>query len=167
MTTYTPLPFYYLTPRPSDNPNHIPISEIATRVYGKPYNALEGCRNDFEHFGNDSHVIYLFDPSEPLDDYEEALYRFDEPEIYLGWNYHTRESVFKTGMTQVEYWKTLTVDPENGEYAPDTPQDLEGFVFNSQFLLDRHLTPSLRDILADLIRRGELPRGNYIFDRSW
>lgn len=51
----------------------------------------------------------------------------------------------------------------------ETPEgaDLEGAVFSDQHYADRAFTPSLGGILADLIRRGELRRGNYIFKHWW
>lgn len=45
--------------------------------------------------------------------------------------------------------------------------DLEGAVFKDAFFANRAYSPSLGAVLADLVRRGELPRGKYIYKHWW
>ncbi|MFD8609485.1 hypothetical protein [Streptomyces sp. NPDC059631] len=40
-------------------------------------------------------------------------------------------------------------------------------MFEDRFFADRAFSPSLGLVLADLIRRGELPRGDYLFRHWW
>lgn len=146
----------------------IPIETIAERVYGKPYSSLRGCQRDQESLPNDSVKLYELESD---DDYEQALHDLDRAEIYLGYDRARREGVTKTGMTVLDYWLSISVsdDPAKVTAAPNPPEtaDLEGVVFETYFDADLAFTPSLEGVLADLIRRGELPRGNYIFRHWW
>ncbi|MEU6405320.1 hypothetical protein [Streptomyces sp. NPDC046985] len=168
---YTPYSIYVLEPHAdwatAEN-GHIPIEALAERVYGKAYNSLRGCQRDDEHIGNDSVKLYEFTSS---DDYFEALDAFDDVKMYMGRDSRTGESVVKTGMTAVDYWLSIRVADENTpatvEANPPRTQDLEGAVFEDRFFADRAFSPSLRLILADLIRRGEIPRGDYLFRHWW
>ncbi|KOT46849.1 hypothetical protein ADK41_01455 [Streptomyces caelestis] len=168
---YTPYSIYMLEPHAeyatAEN-GHIPIEAIAERVYGKPYNSLRGCQRDDEHIPNDSVKLYELTSE---GDYEEALDQFDEARVYLGWDSGLGEVVYKTGMTELDYWLSIRVADENTpatvEANPPDTQDLENTVFESRFFADRAFSPSLNLILADLIRRSELPRGNYLFRHWW
>ncbi|MGY4967090.1 hypothetical protein [Streptomyces sp. 900105245] len=168
---YTPYSVYVLEPHPdyatAEN-GHIPIEAIAERVYGKPYSSLRGCQRDDEHIGNDSVKLYELTSDE---DYLEALEAFDDDKLYLGWDSRTRESVVKTGMTELDYWLSIRIadqdTPATVEANPPETQDLENAVFENRAFADRAFSPSLKLILADLIRRGELPRGNYLFRHWW
>lgn len=168
---YTPYSIYVLEPHAdwatAEN-GYIPIEALAERVYGKPYNSLRGCQRDDEHIGNDSVKLYEFTSG---DDYFEALDAFDDVKMYMGWDSRTGESVIKTGMTAVDYWLSIRVADENTpatvEANPPRTQDLEGAVFEDRFFADRAFSPSLRLILADLIRRGEVPRGDFLFRHWW
>ncbi|MFE0774802.1 hypothetical protein [Streptomyces sp. NPDC058861] len=168
---YTPYSIYVLEPHAdcvtAEN-GHIPIEVIAERVYGKPYSSLRGCQRDDEHIRNDSVKLYKLTSDE---DYLEALEEFDDPEVYLGWDSHTRESVRKTGMTELDYWLSIRIADENTpatvEANPPETQDLENAVFEDRSFADRAFSPSLKLILADLIRRGELPRSNFLFRHWW
>jgi len=168
---YTPYSIYVLEPHAdwatAEN-GYIPIGVIAERVYGKPYSSLRGCQRDDEHIGNDSVKLYEFTSDE---DYLEALEAVDDTELYLGWDSRTRESVRKTGMTELDYWLSIRIADENTpatvEANPPETQDLENAVFEDRFFADRAFSPSLKLVLADLIRRGELPRANYLFRHWW
>ncbi|MBK3583891.1 hypothetical protein JHN49_09210 [Streptomyces sp. MBT57] len=168
---YTPRSIYMLEPHADHatiENGYIPIEAIAERVYGKPYSSLRGCQQDDEHIGNDSVKLYEFASDE---DYRQALGDLDDAEIYLGRDSRTGESVLKTGMTELEYWLSIRVADENTpatvEANPTPTQDLENAVFEKRFFADRAFSPSLRLVLGDLIRRGELPRGNYLFRHWW
>ncbi|MEV6583561.1 hypothetical protein AB0M92_36065 [Streptomyces sp. NPDC051582] len=147
---------------------HIPIEAIAERVYGKPYSSLRGCQRDDEHIGNDSVKLYELTSDE---NYLEALGALDDAEMYLGRDSRTGESIVKTGMTELDYWLSIRVADENTpatvEANPPATQDLENAVFESRFFADRAFSPSLELILADLIRRRELPRADYLFRHWW
>ncbi|MFE6939598.1 hypothetical protein [Streptomyces chartreusis] len=147
---------------------YIPIEAIAERVYGKPYSSLRGCQRDDEHIGNDSVKLYELASD---GDYLEALGDLDNAEIYLGRDSRTGESAFKTGMAELDYWLSIRVADENTpatvEANPPAAQDLENSVFENRFFADRAFSPSLRLVLADLIRRGELPCGDYLFRHWW
>lgn len=146
----------------------IPIDVIAEQVYGKPYSSLRGCERHRDNIPNDTYLIFRLANDE---EYEEALDNFDETSIYLGYNPQTKESVIKEGMTQLEYWLSIKIDPTPGaatvEPNPPAYTDLENAVFEEAFFADRVFSPSLEGVLADLIRRGVLPKANYIFDHSW
>ncbi|MFI8952571.1 hypothetical protein ACIGO6_39625 [Streptomyces sp. NPDC053750] len=168
---YTHYSFYVLEPHADHatvGNGHIPIGAIAERVYGKPYNSLRGCQRDDEHIGNDSVKLYELTSD---DDYLEALGDLDDAKLYLGWDSRTGESVVKTGMTELDYWLSIRVADENTpatvEANPPDTQDLENAVFEDRFFADRAFSPSLKSVLADLIRRGELPRGDYLFRHWW
>lgn len=163
--------YFTLDPNVEDDSNsygYIPINVIASRVYGKPYNSLRGCQRDDDRLNNDTVKLYEFADQ---DDFEEALERFDTPEIYLGWDRETQQSVVKQGMTELAYWLSIKIAerPEDVTVDADPPKhaDLEGAVFEDAFFADRAFTPSLGGVIADLIRRGELPRGNYIYRHWW
>jgi hypothetical protein len=172
MTPVTYQPVSYLTLDPhaetGDGSGWIPIDEIASRVYGKPYNSLRGCQRDDDRLNNDTVKLYHLADE---DDFEEALDGFDSTEIYLGFDRETRQGVRKQGMTQLDYWLSITVaeHPEDVTVDANPPEhaDLEGAVFQSAHFADCAFTPSLEAVLADLIRRGELPRANYIYRHCW
>lgn len=162
--------YFTLDPHAEDGESSvsIPINTIASRVYGKPYNSLRGCQRDDEQLNNGAVKLYHFTNEGDL---AEALGQFDDPSIYLGWNRETRESMVKQGMTELEYWLSIKIAQSPEEVTvdanPEDHEDLEGAVFESAFFADRAFTPSLGGVIADLIRRGELPRGNYIYRHWW
>ncbi|MHC3392374.1 hypothetical protein ACLQ2E_23350 [Streptomyces lavendulocolor] len=168
---YTPYSIYVLEPHAdyatAEN-GYIPIGAIAERVYGKPYSSLRGCQRDDEHIRNDSEKRYELTSDE---DYQEALEAFDDTEVYLGWDARTRESVIKTGMTELDYWLSIRIADENTpatvQANPPETQDLENAVFEDRFFADRAFSPSLKLVLADLIRRDEIPRGDFLFRHWW
>lgn len=170
-TEYKQTSYYTLEPHArtiTPDSGCIPIEEIATRVYGKPYSSLRGCQYDNENLPNDSVALYHLANE---GNFEEALDQFDDSEIYLGRNKEIGEAVYKRGMTEMQYWLTITVAerPEDATVDANPPElmDLEGAVFPERHFADRAFTPSLGAVLADLIRRGELPRGNYIYRHWW
>lgn len=168
---YKQTPYYTLEPHAhtiSPGSGHIPIEEIATRVYDKPYNSLRGCQYDNENLPNDSVALYHLTDD---DDFEELLGQFDDTEMYLGWDKENNRGVYRWGLTPLEYWLTIKVAnrPEEVTVDANPPKyaDLEGAVFSDRHYADRAFTPSLGAVLADLIRRGELPRGDYIYRHWW
>ncbi|MFJ2778176.1 hypothetical protein [Kitasatospora sp. NPDC087315] len=171
VSEYTPHSIYVLEPHVeyvSAENGYIPIESIAGRIYGKPYSSLRGCQRDDEHIGNDSVKLYELASDE---EYLQAVDDFDAVTIYLGWDSRTGTSVYKSGMTALEYWLSIRVADESApatvEANPPPTQDLENAVFEDRFFADRAFSPSLRLILGDLIRRGELPRGNYLYRHWW
>lgn len=168
---YTPRRIYMLEPHvdhATAESGCIPIEAIAERIYRKPYSSLRGCQRDDEHIGNDSVELYELASN---DDYLQALSDLDDVEIYLGWDSRTGQSAYKTGMTELGYWLSIRVADESTsatvEANPPATRDLENAVFEDRFFADRAFSPSLRLVLGDLIRRGELPRGDYLFRHWW
>lgn len=141
----------------------IPAEEIAARVYGRAVNFIEASAMDEEGLTNDTLVEI---PLSSDSDYEEALAEFDLKEIILGFT-SDWEPINKVGLTQMEYWLSVKRTAELSEVTArdDGPQDLEGATLS--YWDGRVATPGLRGLLADLIRRGEIPRGDYLFDHSW
>jgi len=140
----------------------VPAEEIAARVYGRPVNFIEAIATE-EGIPNDTLVeITLGSDS----DYEEALAEFDLKEIVLGYDSDWRP-IRKIGLTELEYWLSIkyTENPREVTARDSGVQDLEGATL---MVGDRRVSPpGLRGLLADLIRRGEIPRGDYLFDNSW
>lgn len=166
--TYQATAYFTLDPHADEGSGAIPIDVIASRAYGKVYHSLRGCQRDAENLPNDSVKLYhLMDD----DDFEEALERFDSREIYLGWDPEARRPVIKQGMTEMEYWLSILIAERREDATvdanPPEHMDLEGSVFEDAFFAARAFTPSLEIVIADLIRRGELPRGNYIYRHCW
>lgn len=159
---------------------YIPIETIVEKVYGKPYSSLRGCQRNAENLGNDQ-VVLIELASE--DDYLQALFDLDggkwedgevvfEPGVYLGYDRDKGETVVKNGVTEIEYWLSFDVadnpDQADFEYRPeDECADLTGKTFADRFFMDDTFSPSLRLVLADLIRRGELPQADYLFRHWW
>lgn len=167
--TYEAASYFTLDPHADDGDTRsIPIDVIASRVYGKIYHSLRGCQRDAENLPNDSEKIYHFTDD---GDFEEALERFDSREIYLGYDRDAGQSVIKHGMTEMEYWLSILIaerrEDATVEANPPKHMDLEGAVFEDAFFAARAFTPSLEIVIADLIRRGELPRGNFIYRHWW
>ena len=213
MTIFASEPYFILDPNVDvydEGEKLIPINALAEEAYGKPFDSLRACQMDNENLSNDQVAEYCL-----ADDfvYEDYLGNFDSTEIYLGFDRATMKSAVKTGMTMVEYWKTITWLPEGSsseatvspedvalwrameendpallasipyqlerkrryeageltlvEVNPPETKDLEGAVFQDKFFAQRAYSPSLGAVLADLIRRNVLPRGNYIYRHSW
>jgi len=168
---FEPKPFYILEPHARwVREGQIPIEAIAERVYGKPFSSLRACQADYDNIPNDSAVIYELSDK---DDLEDRLEVFDETEIYLGYDRRTGESKEKEGMTPLDYWLSISWVGRNGateatvDANPPEGTDLEGAIFPGDHYAQRAYSPSLGGVLADLIRRGELPRGSYIFKHWW
>ena len=152
----------------NDGSGHIPINPICARVYGKPYSSLRGCQRDDDRLNNDTVKLYHFaDEAE----FEDALDQFDSTEIYLGWNRETKQASIKHGMTEIDYWLSIKIAerPEDVTVEANPPKhaDLEGAVFEDRHFADSAFTPSLGAVIADLIRRDELPKANYIYRHWW
>lgn len=142
----------------------VPVETIFERVYGKPFNILEASSVDREGLANDT-LVSIGLSNQSL--YEEALEEFDSTEIVLGhdsnWN-----SIKKIGLTAMEYWLSISYTQDRSEVTHPSGagiQDLEGATLLTWD--GRVSPPGLRSVLADLIRRGEIPRGNYLFYHSW
>lgn len=165
---YQATPYFTLDPHADGGSGEIPIDVIASRVYGKVYHSLRGCQRDTENLPNDSVKLYHLTDE---DDFGEALEGFDSRKIYLGYDRGTGQSVYKHGMTQVEYWLSIRIAERREDATvdanPPEHMDLEGAVFEDAFFAARAFTPSLEVVLADLIRRGEIPRGNFIYRHEW
>lgn len=167
---YVSASYFTLDPHVEDNDGSgmIPIDAIASRVYGKRYHSLRGCQRDSPNLGNDSEKVYNFSSDA---DFEQELADFDETQVYLGWDRVAKESRIKQGMTQLDYWLSIRIAESPGDATvdanPPEHMDLEGAVFEDEFFAARAFTPSLGGVIADLIRRGELPRGNYIYRHWW
>lgn len=166
--TYQATTYFTLDPHADEDSGDIPIDVIASRVYGKVYHSLRGCQRDAENLPNHSEKLYCFTDD---DNFEEALEGFDSREIYLGYNRETGQSVIKRGMTEMEYWLSIRIAERREDATvdanPPKHMDLEGAVFEDAFFAARAFTPSLEIVIADLIRRGELPRGNFIYRHWW
>lgn len=159
-SSYVPRSYYSI----GRYPGQVPVEAIFTRVYGRPFSIIEASSMDNEGLANDTLVsIDLSNQSA----YEEALEEFDSKEITLGYDSNWRP-IKKIGLTAMEYWLSISYTQDLSEvtHPGDTGiQDLEGAT-----LLQwdgRVPTPGLRSIIADLIRRGEIPRGDYLFYHSW
>lgn len=146
------------------NEGGIPIAEIAERVYGRYLNLLESNAMDNDGMANDTTVKINLNSDYS---YEDALEEFDSKEIVLGYDSNYKP-ITKVGLTQMEYWLSIKTTNNRDEVTHPSGmgiQDLEGATLLSYD--GRVPTPGLRSVLADLIRRGEIPRGSYLFDHSW
>lgn len=163
---YTQKSFYFIEPHTQwVKPGQIDISTIAERVYGKTYDPLRGYQQMNETCSNDTEYVILIE-----DSYEWLLQEFDGREdLYLGYDHLKREGVYRPDTNPLEYWLSIKIDPEdpNALYNPLPTQDLFGAVFNDPFYAERAYTLPLNLVLADLIRRGEIPMGDFIFRHWW
>ena len=169
MTTPVAKSYYWLEPHERwTDEGQIWIDGLATKVYGKTFDSLRAAQQEDDRLGNDQVKIYNF---EDESDYLQAIHDFDEKEIYLGYNERLRQSFSKSGMTAMEYWLSIKTsdnpDEVTVEANPPVGTDLEGAVFEDIFYANRAFSPGLRLVLADLIRRGEIPQANYIFHHWW
>lgn len=144
----------------------INIDELATKVYGKQYNAIWGLEEDYP---NGTLIEFMFADDE--DEYQNCLDSFDLTEVSIGVDPNTFRSVIKKGISPLEYWLSISWsdDPDkvNIEANPRGVVDLENAVFENEHYAARVHTLPLNLVIADLIRRGELPKANYLFRNSW
>lgn len=167
---YIPKSYYLLEPHSRwATGGKIPLEEIAERVYGRPWSALLGCATD-EVDGtlpNGALVELDFQDDDSL---EEALEEFDSRELFLGYDAEGKELI-KQGLTQMEYWLSIRPTTDRTEATYDSfsavGRDLEGALVHSYDGTVSQGTPGLRMVVADLIRRGELPRGSFLFRHWW
>jgi hypothetical protein len=119
------------------------LDSIATRVYGRKYVGQQ----TGDMLGNDS--VHHYDMSE----YEVDQLDFDmnqEPrQHYVDWDPITQQAIYAEGVNWFEYW--LGLDESK---------------FKHDFEIYRQ-APEPRYVLADLIKRGELPYGQYLLRVSW
>lgn len=150
----------YSSHRPGTPPS---LDSIASRVYGCPYHGQQ----TGDMLPNDS--VHLYDMSDPdenmeyLDHWDEDLvesnkvsYAKIKADVLARDGYlpsslqdtHIPESVeYSGGLGMIKYWQEL-------------PEGRYDFVKYRQ-------APEPRIILADLIRRGELPAGVYLLTVMW
>ncbi len=123
---------------------------VIERVYGHPMDLLAASINDNPWDGtpNDSYILHdLTVGADYKLDLEWDLKKFDEPSK-LGPDEKT------AGRTEMEYWQSLF--PADGEeLTPEIRNEL------------RDYAPGLKGVLADLVRRGEIPAAKYLFFHSW
>jgi len=168
---FEPQAFYIVEPHEAwVKEGQVPISAIAERVYGKPFNALRACQAGDDSVRNDSVVLYDFSDEKSL---KWQLEDFDEPRVYLGYDAQKGEGVYKEGVTSLDYWLSISWVGRDGatratvDANPREGSDLQGAIFPEDFYAQRAYSPNLSGILADLIRRGELPQGRYLFKHWW
>ena len=166
-STYTPQQVYRLSPYVEGDGVIINIDQVVCEQYGREYSSLRGAQNYDEHLYNGAYLFFTLSSDE---DYEQALWDLDEPGVYLGYNYLTRESLVLPDVSSLEYWNSLSVAPSRdlatvGDYTK--LKDCRGKTFPDQFSLDAYYTPPLPWIVADMIRRGALPRGDYLYHHDW
>ena len=163
---YTQKSYYVIEPHTQwVKPGQIDISTIAKRVYGKAYDSLRGYQQMDEEARNDTNYLIHI-----KDRYKSLLSAFDgRDELCLGYDYVKREFVYRPDTNPLEYWMSIKIDPEdpNALHNPPSGQDLFGAIFSESFYSERAYTLPLDLVLADLIRRGELPMGDYIFNNWW
>lgn len=158
--------FYFIEPHARwVDDGDIHLEPIVERVYGKKYDSLRGYQQTNDSAVNDTkYVLYI------ASSYLDLLHEFDDnSSLYLGYDPVKKESVFRENITPLEYWLSIKVDPDdpNAIANPYSGQDLYGAVFESSFYAERSYTLPMDILLADLIRRGELPMGDYIFNHWW
>lgn len=167
---FIPRGFYILEPhRDWARRGEIPLEDIAERVYGRPWSSLAASSAD-EVDGTLPNGALVELDFRDRDCYEEALEKFDSRELYLGRDPAGNE-LTKIGLTQMEYWLSIqpTADANIADYNKFTAEgrDLEGALVHSYDGTIRQGIPGLRMVVADLIRRGELPRGRFLFRHWW
>lgn len=118
------------------------LDSIATRVYGRRYVGQQTGRM----LDNDS--VHHYDMSE--DEVEQLVFDMEqEPKRhYIRYDPHTKEGVYAEGVNWFEYWLGL-------DEAEHSSKDID------------HAAPEPHYVLADLIKRGELPYGQYLLRVSW
>lgn len=172
-TTESPTPrtFYRLEAIPAlVRDGDLNISAVAERVYGRPFNAAwSGIRDGVG--GRTEHALYEFGDQNT---YRRALRAADSTRILLGHsNDWERKPVYHVGHTAIDYWLSTswpglgdTTDADVSDFDPfldDGPHDFYGVVFHSERSAAIDTAPPMRQVLADLIRRREIPRGDYLF----
>lgn len=169
---FRPKSFYIIDPYSgpsSATDGNIHIGEIAERVYGKYLNGLDALAEDQDGDALENGALVEYTMSNDFI-YERALEDFDREQVALGRDSNYRE-IIKTGMTRLDYWLSISWsdDPEKVTVPDDSTgvTDYEGAVFSQRYLADRVCTPGLEGVIADLIRRGEIPRGDYLFSNEW
>ena len=163
---YTQKSYYFIEPHTQwVKPGEIDISTIAKRAYGKTYDPLRGYQQMNDTCSNDTDYVI------PIkDSYEYLLSEFDNRgDFYLGYDHVNRRSVYRPDTNPLEYWLSIKIDPKDPNALVNPPefQDLFGAVFSESFYADRAYTLPLNLVLVDLIRRGELPMGDFIFRHWW
>lgn len=171
--------FILFGPYYSSFSRELDIEELATRVYGKPFDSLRSAQAGDDNLRNYMYIPYFL---EEEDDYLEELNMVDHKEVYLGWDTETGEGTYHKGHTYIEYWLSVKWERMNGDDSlvatvdHNNPEHMDkyGAIYPSTYsaaknndFAQRETSAPLSHILADLIRKGELPRANYLFDHSW
>lgn len=126
------------------------LQAVIERVYGHSLDLLAASINDNPWDGtpNDSYILHdlRHSPDDSLG-LEWDLRKFDAPSK-LG------PDEKPAGRTEMEYWQSL-LPAEGEELTPELRNEL------------RDYAPGLKGVLADLVRRGEIPAAKYLFFHSW
>lgn len=132
------------------------LDSIATRVYGRTYVGSRAMGDSAP--GNDSWIT--FDMTEGSWQYEEGIEEFDS-ETTTTYNEKTYETE-TFDQSPLDYWLGLTSEPpyyyseeQKAAWDPGEDRDVQ------------EKAPDLEWVLADLIRRGELPHGHYLLRHWW
>lgn len=123
------------------------LDAIATRVYGREYKGQQ--TGDMIY--NDSHVVYDMS-AEAVEELNSEM--SSEPKRhYLDYDPITEEHKYAEGVNWFEYWLGL----EEKEIFP-------GYTDMTDII---RAAPTPNHVLADLIKRGELPYGTYVMSVWW
>ncbi len=146
------------------------LDEIATRVYGRKYRGQQ----TGDMLPNDSWHYYDM----TKDEVEQWCYDMEQERVdgkghYLGskkvpttgeW-----KSFYVEGMNWFDYWLSLDISPGDsvlsGYHSSDDTEDLRGKTISE--LTSIRTAPTIHYVLADLIKRGELPYGHYMLHCWW
>ncbi len=164
--------YYILEPHSQwVNDGEIPIEEVFKRVYGRAWSSLMAAAVDEVDGTLPNGALVEIDFSDPTTGfYEDVLEDFDSKEILIDGG-SSRGLISKEGMTQMEYW--LSIEPTANRAEADFDhfsamgKDISNSKLHSYDGIVRPGTPRLTMVVADLIRRGELPRARFLFNYWW
>ncbi len=170
MTTYTPdTQEFIVLPEASHYGDTLSLNAIATEYYGSKYIAQQ----TGEMLPNDSTHHYNMSPEEV----DQWCADMEDKRHYLGYVPVAKgtgdfggngKTVYHVGHNQFEYWLSLRHDPDNPDNSdnPHPGEDHYGESFKHDFQVYRQ-APEPWYVLADLIRNGVLPHGDYLMEVSW
>lgn len=168
MTTYEPSPTTWFvlneghvdgTPYPL--PEHLSLNLIATEVYGKEYHGQQ----TGDMLPNDSVHRYVMDEEAV----ETELWENGPVRHYLGYDSMRGNTVYAEGISTFDYWQSLSHSDDPSKVTAHSSSDLvdhRGGVYRFDFEVYRQ-APEPRWVIADLIKKGHLPYGNYLLYVSW
>lgn len=171
-SSFRPRSYYILEPHSRwASDGEIPIEDVFERVYGRPWSSLEASAVDEVDGKLPNGALVEIDFSDETDGfYEDALEKFDSKKILIGRGF-SGGPISKKGMTQMEYW--LSIEPTTDRNAADFDhfsamgKDISNSKLHSYDDIVRPGTHCLTMVVADLIRRGELPRARFLFNHWW